>query len=125
MSEIVIRRATPEDNFDELYPFGAVTLIWNRELIFVAVDGEKLVGGIIIWDSEHPILFTGFLRIHPDYRDRMVGYRLMEAVEDYAADHNKIGVLGYTNNKRFGKHLEKLGALLDEDMYAQLFKVTM
>ena len=67
----------------------------NEDYKFVsAVDGDKLVGfcSVVvnhdIVEQQKPILMLWNLRVHPDYRRKKIGKRMLEFIENYGKSVN-------------------------------------
>ncbi len=85
-------------------------LIKNEDYKFVsAVEGEKLLGfcSLVvnhdIVEKQKPILMIWNLRVHPEYRNRGIGSKIMTFVEDFAKKINADLIMltcDYENNSQ-------------------------
>ena len=123
MAEPVIRTANPDDDFSELYPDGFFLLPWDLSLVFVAVEEERVVGALIVWDSNHPLLYVDHFRVREEQRGHYIGYRLLEAVDAYAREHKKTAVFGFALDKEYIEAARRFGAIISPFAYTLLTRV--
>ena len=69
------------DFFFKLCGLGCAAASFNYDMSLVALHKGELVGFVTAWWDNQPGAFIDLLTVHPDYRNRGIGYYLCTAMQ--------------------------------------------
>lgn len=106
---ITVRQANEADDLTDLFP-ESVNNPLNREQVLVATDGTRLVGGTILWDGGHSVLYVGATRILGQDRRVWIARALWRAVIDWGKERGAVEVLHAAGTRECSEAFQRLGA---------------
>jgi GNAT superfamily N-acetyltransferase len=89
-------------------------------LTLLALDGDRLVGGIQLYDNAERVAFIGMISVHPDARRRGIGRLLKLELTDRAREAGLRAIETYNDgtNERIRALNESLGYVYDRPYVA-------
>lgn len=106
---LTVRAPTATEDLTELWPEPVVQRC-DREQMLVVADGPRLVGGCLLWDGGHALVFVGDFRIAKTSRPTRVGKALLSGLLEWCRKRDRAGVLFQVTDVRFAALLLHVGA---------------
>jgi hypothetical protein len=111
-----VRTAQPTDDLTTLWPaLGAMKL--HLDHVWVCVDVEQepeaILGGVIMFDSGHEVVYVGELNIVSTTHQKLIAKKLVGHLLAWCAQMGKTGILFHTypHNLAYAAMAMRLGAV--------------
>jgi hypothetical protein len=108
---VTVRVADSDEDLTTIWPVLGLTVL-NRDDVFVAeVDGH-LIGGLLLWDSGHEIVYAGELVLHGEAAlRRTAALRLLRAVTAECKSRGRRALMFHTVDDNLESMARKMGGI--------------